>query len=116
MAALTTNVVPLTGLRFDDLLAASPANAGGDDCATGAGVLLVVKNTDTTAKTVTLVTPETVDGDLAVADRAVTVVATTGLSLIPVTDRYRNPSTGRCSITYSAVTGVTVCVVRTATS
>ncbi|HEY9353005.1 MAG TPA: hypothetical protein VIP28_07140, partial [Nocardioides sp.] len=86
MAALTTNVVPLTGLRFDDLLVA--ASGGGDDCATGAGVLLVVKNTDASSKTVTLATPETVDGDLAVADRAVTVAATTGLSLIPITDRY----------------------------
>lgn len=110
MAALATNVVPLQGLRFDNLLVA--AAGGGDDCEAGAGVILIVKNTDASTKTVTLVTPETVDGDLAVADRAVVVAATTGFELIPVTSRYRDPVTGRASITYSAVTGVTVCVVR----
>jgi hypothetical protein len=113
MAALTTNVVPLTGLRFDDLLA--PAAGGGDDCQTGAGVLLVVRNGDTTSKTVTLVTPGTVKG-LAIEDREVTVAANGGLELIPVTEDYRDPSTGRASITYSAVTSLDVCAVRTATS
>ncbi|MFD4258238.1 hypothetical protein ACFWR9_11555 [Streptomyces sp. NPDC058534] len=113
MAALTTNVVPLTGLRFDDLLTA--AASGGDDCATGAGVLLVVQNTDAATKDVTLATPEVLDGDLAVADRTVTVAATTGLTVIPVTDRYRDPSTGRAALTYpGGVTGVKVCVIRTA--
>ncbi|MFG2328249.1 hypothetical protein ACGFMM_01350 [Streptomyces sp. NPDC048604] len=113
MAALTTNVVPLTGLRFDNLLTA--AAGGGDDCATGAGVLLVVSNGDASPHTVTLATPETVDGDLAVADRAV-VVAAGAEAVIPVTSRYRNPSTGRCAITYDGVTSVTVAVVRVATS
>lgn len=113
MAALTTNVVPRAGLRFDDLLTA--AAGGGDDCATGAGVLLIVKNADASSHTVTLATPETVDGDLAVADRAVAVAAG-AQALIPVTDRYRNPSTGRCAITYDGVTSVTVAVIRVATS
>lgn len=113
MAALTTNVVPLQGLRYDNLLTA--AAAGGDTCATGAGVLLVVKNGDASPHTVTLVTPQTVDGDLGVTDRAVTVAAG-ATSLIPVTDRYRDPATGRCAITYDAVTSVTVGVIRTATS
>jgi hypothetical protein len=108
VAALTTNVIPLAGLRIDNLFVA--AAGGGDDCETGPGVDLIVK-TAGTLTTVTLATPETVD-DLAVADRAVTTVAT-GETKIPVTSRYRNPTTGRCSITYSAVTAVTVCVTRT---
>jgi len=112
MAALTTNVVPLTGLRIDNLLVA--ATLAGDDCATGAGVLLVVNNADASAHTVTLATPGTVDG-LAVADRAVEVAAGTE-AVIPVTDRYRDSSTGRCAITYDAVTSVTVGVIRVATS
>lgn len=112
MAALTTTVVPLAGLRFDNLLVA--ATSGGDDCATGAGVLLVVKNSDASSHTVTLATPGTVDG-LAVADRAVAVAAG-AQTVIPVTDRYRDPSTGRCAITYDAVTSVTVGVIRVATS
>lgn len=113
MAALTTNVVPLTGLRRDDKFVA--AAGGGDDCATGAGVELAVKNGSGVSVTVTLATPETFDGDLALADRAVTVVAGSESS-IPVSDRYRNPSTGRCAITYSAVTTVTVAVFRQAVS
>lgn len=109
MAALATNVVPLVGLQLDSLL--GPATAGGDDCQTGSGVFLAVKNADASSHTVTLATPQTVDGDLAVADRAV-VVAAGKTELIPVTDRYRNPSTGRAAVTYDAVTSVTVAVVR----
>jgi hypothetical protein len=109
MAALTTHVVPLTGLQLDAQFVA--ATSGGDDCQTGAGVFLAVKNADASSHTVTLATPQTVDGDLAVADRAVTVAAGK-TQFIPVTDRYRNPTTGRCAITYDAVTSVTVAVVR----
>jgi hypothetical protein len=32
--------------------------------------------------------------------------------MIPLTDRYRDPSTGRAAITYDGVTSVTVGVVR----
>lgn len=110
MAALTTNVVGNTGLRVDNAFVA--AAGGGDDCTTGRGVFLLVKNTSGSAVTVTLATPQVVDGDLAVADREFTVAATTGEHCIPVPDLYRNPSTGRAAITYSAATDVTVCVVR----
>lgn len=112
MAALTTNVVPLTGLQIDTLLGA--ATSGGDDCTTGAGTFLLVKNGDASSHTVTLATPQVVDG-LALADRTVTVAAG-HQTAIPVTDRYRDPSTGRCAITYDAVTSVTVAVIRVAAS
>lgn len=110
MAALATNVVPNTGLRVDDLLAA--ASSGGDTCQTGPGIFLLVKNGSGSAVTVTLATPQVVDGDLAVANRDVTVAATTGQSVIPVPHLYRNSATGRAAITYSATTTVTVCVVK----
>lgn len=113
MAALTTTAVPRTGLRFDDLMA--PATLAGDDCATGAGVLLVVHNGSAAPVTVTLATPETVDGDLDVEDRQVAVAAS-AWAAIPVTDRYRDPATGRAAITYSDVTTVDVAVIRVATS
>lgn len=111
MAALTTNVVPNTGLRIDNLFVA--AAGGGDDCATGAGVNLLVKNASGGAITVTLAYPNAYDGDQTVAGRAFTVPATPGEYVIPVRDVYRNPATGRAAITYSAVTSVTVAVVRT---
>jgi hypothetical protein len=111
LAAMTTNTVPLQGLRFDNLLSAVSAS---DDMEAGAGVYLVVKNANAGACTVTLVTPETVDGDLAVADRVVTVVATTGYSIIPITSRYRDPTTGRATVTFSPTATVTSCVIKTA--
>jgi hypothetical protein len=113
MAALTTNVVPLTGFQLDAALVA--ATSGGDDCQTGAGVFLAVKNADASSHTVTLAIPQLIDGDRTVQARVVTVAAAK-TELIPVTDRYRNPSTGRATITYDAVTSVTVAVVRVSAS
>lgn len=108
MATLTTNVVPHTGLINVVPVA---AESGGDQCATGSGVLLYVNNGDASAHTVTLVTPTKVDG-LDVADRAVAVPAGQ-TAYIPVTDLYRDPSTGLASITYAATpTSVTVAVLR----
>lgn len=110
MAALNITTIPATGLRIDNLFV--PATLAGDDCPTGEGVTLIVKNTDASSKTVTLVTPGFVDGDLAIADRTFTIPATSGEFAIPVRDVFRDLVTGRASITYSAVTGLTVCVVR----
>lgn len=109
MAALTTHAVPLQGLQLDAQLVA--ATSGGDDCQTGAGIFLVVKNGDSASHTVTVVTPGTVDGDLAVTDRAVPVAAGK-IEFIPLTATYRNPSTGRANVTYDAVTTVSVAVIR----
>ncbi|MEW2570498.1 hypothetical protein [Streptomyces sp. NPDC047070] len=108
MAALPTQVPPLTGLAIDY----DSASGGGDTCLTGAGVLLLVKNGDAGSHTVTLVTPGTVDG-LAIADRAIAVAAG-ATAAIPVTNAYRNPSTGRANITYDGVTSVEVAVLRVA--
>jgi hypothetical protein len=113
MAALTTNVIPNAGLRFDNILVA--AAGGGDDAETGAGVFLVVKNASGSPITVTIATPEVFDGDLQMDNRAVSVAATTGQSFIALTNRYRDPTTGRATITYSGVTSLTVGVFRVST-
>lgn len=113
MALLPTTVVPLAGQRFDNLLTAVSAS---DTMETGAGVYLIVKNANAGACTVTLATPGTVDGDLAVADRVVTVVATVGYTIIPITSTYRDPATGLATVTFSPTATVTACVIRTATS
>lgn len=107
MATLSTQVVAQAGTAISFAAAAS----GGDACATGSDVKLLVKNGDASSHTVTLVTPGTVDGDLAIADRAVTVAAGATVA-VPVTDRYRDPVTGWASLTYDAVTSVTVAVIR----
>jgi hypothetical protein len=106
MAALATTVVPLDGVAIEYV----SASGGGDTCETGAGVLLLVKNGDESSHTVTLVTPGTHNG-LAIADRAIPVAAGAEVP-IPVGKDYRNPSTGRASITYDGVTGVEVAVIR----
>ncbi|WP_433415030.1 hypothetical protein ACQP1V_36255 [Microtetraspora malaysiensis] len=111
MAALPTNVVPNTGLRIDNLFV--NASAGGDDCVAGPGVNLIVKNGAGTSVTVTLAYPQPYDGDQPVSGRTFTVPATSGEFVIPVRDVYRNPATGRASISYSAAASVTVAVVRT---
>ncbi|MEW2635938.1 hypothetical protein AB0903_30950 [Streptomyces sp. NPDC048389] len=106
MAALTTTVVGLGGATVQW----EPADVAGDDCQTGAGVLLWVRNSDASSHTVTLVTPGTVNG-LGIDDRVVPVAAGADVP-IPVISDYRDPSTGRASITYDAVTSVEVAVIR----
>lgn len=111
MAALTTNAVPKEGLRIDTLLAA--AAGGGDTAQTGSGIVLVVENKSGGALTALFATPGTVDGDLAVADRTLSIPATTGLSFFPLRDLYRDPATGRAAITYpGGVTSLKVAVIR----
>lgn len=107
MATLSTQVIGQAGTA----VTFSNATSGGDACATGSDVKLLVKNGDASSHTVTLVTPGTVDGDLAIADRAVTVAAGATVA-VPVTDRYRDPATGLASLTYDAVTSMTVAVIR----
>jgi hypothetical protein len=113
MAALPTHVVPLTGLQLDAQMVA--ATSGGDTTQTGAGLFLALKNGDSAAHTVTLATPQTVDGDLTVSDRTVSVAAGK-TSVIPLTDRYRDPATGRAALTYDGVTSVSVAVIRMSAS
>lgn len=104
MAALTLNSVPIaTGKSLSDNLVA--ATALGDSAPVGPNRFLVVKNGDASSHTVTVVTPGTVAG-LAIGD-VVTVVAAGKLSVIPL-PRMLAGADGRASITYDAVTSVTV--------
>lgn len=105
MANIATTSVVTAGTSVPFTAAA----AGGDTAQTGTRILLLVKNGDASAHTVTLVTPGTVDG-LAIADRAV-VVAAGATVAVPLSDTYRDGTTGLASWTYDAVTAVTVAVV-----
>lgn len=106
MADFSAEQVTSSGLAAT----ANAANAGGDTVPPD--VILRVANADASAHTVTLVTPGVVDGDLPVGDRQVSVPAGEA-RLIKVTRvPYANPATGRVSLTYDAVTGVTVEVIR----
>jgi len=107
MAALTTQVLVLGGSAS----ALTPAAGGGDTATPGDGVFLEVFNEDDASKTVTIVTPGTVDG-LAIADRPVTVPAGERWK-IPLGRRYAGAD-GQASITYSAVTDLSVGVFKVA--
>jgi hypothetical protein len=97
------------GLAIQALFTA--ANTGGPDTApTGSGVFLLVKNTGSSA-TVTVGYPNKYDGDQTVTGRSFTIAATTGESVIPLRDIYRDPTTGLASITYTGAASLQVCVV-----
>lgn len=64
----------------------------------GQCVHLLVNNTSGATRTVTLVTPETVEGSLAVADRTVSVPTAT-IWEVPVPSRYNDPTSGLVTVT-----------------
>lgn len=106
MAALTIQSIDQDGLTPSYTAAAG----GGDTVVVGAGSFLHVKNGGGGSITVTLVTPGTVSS-LAIADQTVSVGAGAE-SMIALPDLYKDPATGRGSITYSGVTTVTVANLR----
>lgn len=107
MAAITVQGSSATGTALS-LVAAS---GGGDTVAVTNDTELYVRNSDASAKTVTVVRPGTDAFGIAIPDIAVVVAAgaTTAIRLLP---EFRDPATGLVSITYSAVTSVTVAAMR----
>lgn len=90
------------------------AAGGGDTVAVqpGESVRLYVKNGDASAKTVTVVDPRTQYGQPS-PDMAVVVAnGNAGHTEITIPPEFADPATGLVSITYSAVTSVTVAAVR----
>ncbi|NIJ10623.1 hypothetical protein FHU38_000967 [Saccharomonospora amisosensis] len=103
MAVLSVQQVPITGLAAVTFTAADVA---GDEVPANRGVLLLVRNDDTLAKTITVATPGTVRG-LAIEDPQVSIAAGT-IGAISVV---RSVFGATAQITYSAVTSVTVAAV-----
>ncbi|MGK5529360.1 hypothetical protein [Streptomyces sp. URMC 129] len=104
MAALNLIKMPVDGGVSLDAGAVA-ASGGGDTAPTGAGCFLYVKNGSGASITATLATPGEVDG-LAVADAVLTVPAGAA-GAIPLAAVFAGANS-RASITYSAVTTVTV--------
>lgn len=107
MATLTTQNITTAGI----LPTYAAATGGGDAMVPGSSSFLHVKNGAGSSITVTLATPAVVDGTLAVADRVVTVGATSEQMIKVTPELYRDPTTGLAVITYSAVTTVTVAAI-----
>jgi hypothetical protein len=88
------------------------AAAGGGDDFVNTGVEIIhIKNGDASPHTITIVTPNLVDGDLAVTDRAVVVPAGGEKMIGPFPTGTYNDGEGKVSLTYDAVTSVTIAII-----
>lgn len=88
------------------------AAANGDTAKVGPGFFLICKNAAGSPITLTLAVPGTLENNVAAPDTTFTVAATTGEVWVPLDAYYADPSDGLCHITYSAITTVTVAVVK----
>lgn len=107
MATLATEAVSKSGLNATY----AAANAGGDSFTPDRSTFLHVKNGDAASKTVTIATPATMAG-LAIDDVAVTIPAGEDRFIGPFPPDLFADTDGLADITYSAVTSVTVAVIR----
>jgi hypothetical protein len=107
MAALTVHQADVDGV---DLTFVS-AGASGDTVRPDGTILVIVRNTDGTPKTVTIVRPgQSYGEDNPDPDGA--VPATTGVRVFLIPPEFADPATGLVTITTSAQTGVTIAAVR----
>lgn len=84
------------------------ASGGGDRVRPGS--ILHVKNGNAATVTITMITPGTVDTDLAIADRTRTVTnATEGFLTVPRDQAYRDAA-GMVALTWSVTSTVTFAV------
>ena len=107
MAALTVTAVTTVGGVADVAAAATAAAGSGDTAPVGPGYFLAVVNAGASTRTVTIATPGKVKGH-AIAD-ATLAVAAGDTGIIPLPYLFRD-ATGRASITYDAVTSLSVAV------
>lgn len=108
MAVLTVQTIARTGLAP----AYAAANAGGDDMPNDGKTFLHVKNASGGSINVTIASnypSASLPPGTAVANQVVAVPATTGDRMIgPFPQSSFNDANGRCNITYSGVTSLTV--------
>jgi hypothetical protein len=113
MATLTTQVINRAGTVITPVAAAG----GGDAMQVGSGMMLEVVNGGGSAITVTLVIPaaRTYEPNIAITSPVISVANATTRWIGPVdAATFADPVTGLCTITYSAVTTVTVAAVQLA--
>jgi hypothetical protein len=111
MATLTTQVINRAGAVITPVAAAG----GGDAMACGSGLMLEVVNGGGASTTVTLNIPaaRTYEPNVAITSPAIVVAAGATRWIGPVdAATFADPVTGLCTLTYSAVTSVTVAAVQ----
>ena len=92
----------------------SAPSAGGDDFANSGTELLLVQHTNSagTQKTLTIVTPAVVDGDLSVADRQIVIGPGELHMLGPWPTNTYNDSQGKVSFSFDATNDLQVAVIK----
>jgi hypothetical protein len=77
---------------------------------------LHVKNTNASTRDITITTPRTGVGGVAIADITVTIAGTTGDEMIGPfpAQHFADPSTGVATVAYTATAGVTAALLRLA--
>jgi hypothetical protein len=105
VALLAPQIVPVTGLEATY----TSASDGGDTIAPDNGLVLHVRNADASDKTVTVVRPGAQYGQ---ANPDVAVVVTAGENRFIKIPRELADTDGLIDVTYSAVTSVTVALLR----
>lgn len=103
MAVLTVQEVSIDGITPSYAAAA----AGGDEFPNTGREILHVKNGSAGSITVTITTPQEIDG-VAIADPAVVIVAGAEAVIGPFQPRIFNASDGNVDVGYSAAASVTV--------
>lgn len=113
MATLTTQVINRAGAVVTPVSAAG----GGDAMSCGSNMMLEVVNGGGSPITVTLTVPSsrTWEPNVAITSPQISVTNGTTKWIGPVDSAtFQDPTTGLCTITYSAVTSVTVAAVQLA--
>ncbi|TVQ64484.1 MAG: hypothetical protein EA379_01315 [Phycisphaerales bacterium] len=104
----------LQAVREESEIEFVAADAGGDEFVNTGREAVIITNNDSTPKTLTIVTQQTVDGE-AVDDKEVVVPPGETHLVGPFpTGIYNRPADSRVELEYSAVTDVTVAIVRIA--
>lgn len=107
MATLTVQSYNRSGITPTYGAAAS----GGDEFVNTGVEFIHIKNGDASPKVLTIVTQNVSDG-LAVADRTITVPATSEKMLGPFPISVYNDSAAKVQLTYDAVSSVTIAVIK----
>src|SRR5262245_696832 len=111
MATLTTQAITRAGPTPTYAAVAG----GGDACEVGDDIFLHFKNTNAATYTVTLAIPSSASAypNVTYTNPQVTIPATTGDKMIgPVSNLFRDVTTGLCQITYTGTTtnGTVACL------
>jgi len=107
MATLTTQQVTRAGITPSYAAAAG----GGDACEVGDDIFVQLKNTNASVRNVTFAIPAAASPypNVTYTNLIVQIPATTGDKMIgPISALFKDPTTGLCTITYDAVTNLTI--------